>query len=302
MESKKINTIDYLRILGISFVLLGHLYYEPGSIGKRLDAWIYTFHMPLFFCISGLLHKDGFKKSLNTMLSMIFIFILFNIPYIIKDSNNINSIINFKIPNTPTWFFLTLGGVKLVCYKITKARGIIFTIVSMAFIVAYHNYSFSCYQYFLSLSMAIPFYVITALYKNTFVNMSKRKFMMLIFILLSVSCSLLHGRCDMYQGIYWKSILLYIFMAYAAILPLYSISEYLSKKITNSNIIFYISRSTGLIVATHYIITTSFRKMEIGNIPYNIIITIILLILYYPICKWVYSHAKFLIGKLQLIK
>lgn len=48
--------------------------------------------------------------------------------------------------------------------------------------------------------------------------------------------------------------------------------------------------------------TTSFRKMEIGNIPYNIIITIILLILYYPICKWVYSHAKFLIGKLQLIK
>lgn len=30
MESKKINTIDFLRILGISFVLLGHLYYEPG--------------------------------------------------------------------------------------------------------------------------------------------------------------------------------------------------------------------------------------------------------------------------------
>ncbi len=296
------NLLDYLRVLGISFVLLGHLYYEPESIGKKFDAWIYTFHMPLFFFISGLFHKDGFKKNLNALLSMVFVFLLFNIPYVLKNPEYVSAILKFKIPNVPTWFFLTLGGVKLICYKITYMRGSILVLISLIFIVLYHNYRFTCHQYLLSFSMAIPFYVLTALYKDYLVSMTRKKWLMFIFISLSVGCSLLHGRCDMYQGIYWRSILLYVLMAYFAILPLYSFSEYLWRKVRPNEIIFYLSRTTGFIVATHYMITTSFRKIELGGIVVNVIISVALLLLYYPICKWVYSRARFLIGKVQFIK
>ena len=235
----KPNSIDYLRILGISFVILGHLYYEPGSIGKKFDAWIYTFHMPLFFVISGLLHKDGFKKNLNTLLSMILIFLIFNIPYIIKNPSNVQNILyKFSIPNTPTWFFIILGLVKFICYKITPTRGFVLISISIVFIVVYHNYEFDCYRLLLPLSMAIPFYVLTVLYKDTINNLPKNKILMYTLLIFSVCCSLLHGRCDMYNGIYWKSIIFYIFMAYSAILPLLSFTEYLSNKNKiNSNFI-----------------------------------------------------------------
>lgn len=49
-EKKRIVWIDQLRAIAFYFVGLGHLnsYYGP------LNVWIYSFHMPMFFLISGL--------------------------------------------------------------------------------------------------------------------------------------------------------------------------------------------------------------------------------------------------------
>ena len=52
---KRIEWIDALRGIGLFFVVLGH------SFGYRWDPvrlWIYSFHMPLFFFISGLTFRD----------------------------------------------------------------------------------------------------------------------------------------------------------------------------------------------------------------------------------------------------
>lgn len=45
--------VDALRALGITFVLLGHTV----GIGPGVMKYIYVFHMPLFFFVSGYLHK-----------------------------------------------------------------------------------------------------------------------------------------------------------------------------------------------------------------------------------------------------
>lgn len=54
-QSKRILWIDYCKVIGICLVLIGHTY--PNN---PITDWLYSFHMPLFFFISGLtLKKTG---------------------------------------------------------------------------------------------------------------------------------------------------------------------------------------------------------------------------------------------------
>jgi fucose 4-O-acetylase-like acetyltransferase len=65
----RINWIDYAKGLGIVLVVMGHalrgeLAAAQGNdlfLAQQIDAWIYAFHMPLFFFLSGL-----FARSLRT--------------------------------------------------------------------------------------------------------------------------------------------------------------------------------------------------------------------------------------------
>ena len=62
---KRIEWIDALRGIGLFFVVLGH------SFGYRWDPvrlWIYSFHMPLFFFISGLTFRDESGPFLRFVL------------------------------------------------------------------------------------------------------------------------------------------------------------------------------------------------------------------------------------------
>lgn len=58
--AKRISWIDTAKGIGISFVVLGHyiqtLYVRSGG-GEFAFYWIYSFHMPLFFFLSGLVYK-----------------------------------------------------------------------------------------------------------------------------------------------------------------------------------------------------------------------------------------------------
>lgn len=71
----RIEYIDILRAIGILFMIVGHL--EIG--GTRMDHIIHSFHMPLFFIISGYFYKTGeIKKQIahkvRTILVPYFVF------------------------------------------------------------------------------------------------------------------------------------------------------------------------------------------------------------------------------------
>ena len=57
---KRYRQLDYAKALGILLVVLGHTIYEISkngintNFGNHLNNWIYCFHMPLFFVLSGL--------------------------------------------------------------------------------------------------------------------------------------------------------------------------------------------------------------------------------------------------------
>lgn len=56
-QRTRIPLLDTAKVIAISLVILGHLY--PHVFGlSYVRSWIYHFHMPLFFLISGYLHRS----------------------------------------------------------------------------------------------------------------------------------------------------------------------------------------------------------------------------------------------------
>ena len=57
--TKRLPYLDYARLSVAYLVILGHLIPADDRV---LRPYIYAFHMPLFFIISGMLHKN--KESI----------------------------------------------------------------------------------------------------------------------------------------------------------------------------------------------------------------------------------------------
>ncbi|MBC2606611.1 acyltransferase family protein [Pelagicoccus albus] len=54
-HAKRTHWLDLLKAVGMLLVVYGH----SGSTSPEVDQWIYSFHMPLFFLVSGYLFKDS---------------------------------------------------------------------------------------------------------------------------------------------------------------------------------------------------------------------------------------------------
>lgn len=69
-DKKRIAYLDYARIFASFLVIYGHLY-TPNP-DNYIRVFIYQFHMPLFFFVSGMLHKYNgqiqIRKYIKTML------------------------------------------------------------------------------------------------------------------------------------------------------------------------------------------------------------------------------------------
>ena len=68
----RVRWLDTARCIGIFLVILGHISF--GTVfGYSVKNWIYSFHMPLFFFLAGLTHKEmnfagSIKKAARQLL------------------------------------------------------------------------------------------------------------------------------------------------------------------------------------------------------------------------------------------
>lgn len=97
MNQKRLDYLDMVKGVGIFFVALGHVEY----ISTPLRVWISSFHMPLFFIVSGLLMaiknepNADFKASVIRKFKGIIIpYIWFSLSYFIIDIFNLYIIKN----------------------------------------------------------------------------------------------------------------------------------------------------------------------------------------------------------------
>ena len=75
-NNKRLDYLDVAKGIGILLVILGHC--QLGRIG-RAHSLIYSFHMPLFFFLSGFVYKDYeikifLKKKIRGLLLPVIVF------------------------------------------------------------------------------------------------------------------------------------------------------------------------------------------------------------------------------------
>lgn len=64
MNNQRILYIDYVKALAMILVIMGHVNFANHDI----KAWVYSFHMPVFFFITGFVIKTGGKLLVSTQL------------------------------------------------------------------------------------------------------------------------------------------------------------------------------------------------------------------------------------------
>lgn len=100
MNGKRLDYLDMVKGVGIFFVVLGHIEY----ISNPLRVWISSYHMPLFFIVSGLLMavKNEPARDLGDSIKrkargIIIPYLWFSLAYFIIDIANVYIIKNIDL-------------------------------------------------------------------------------------------------------------------------------------------------------------------------------------------------------------
>lgn len=237
---ERIKWIDVARGYGIILVIIGHLEL-PG-----IRNYIYTFHLPLFFFISGYLfeRKISFRNFLKSKIKNILIpyfalsgmIVLFNAVYrrYFWNISNIwegvrKDVIDYLWQNRAStlWFLTCLFLVNLIFWLLLKfTNSIQWTGLAVLILLVagidYYKYIGQTLPWNIDVSfMALPFFYAGFLFKNSyeyhriFFKDSRRWLLLILFAIVNILCSyvsrMLTGwHVDMYGNSYGIISLTYI--------------------------------------------------------------------------------------------
>lgn len=329
MEKKRDATIDIAKGIGIYLVCLGHT-----TSNEILLKWLCSFHMPLFFFLSGIFHSqtekyfEFLKKKIRALLVpylffaiTLFMFFLLiskkigfsageNLP--VKE-NFIGIFIGTVIKNFSRvdwgghlWFLLALFLIVNIMYLLKKINlkiQILINILMILFnIYLSKKIDFYLPWCFLTVLMAFNFYWIGNYLKNDILNRKNIPNLILLgLLIINLVTSYLNGKVDMWSNSYGNLILFFL-GAYSGILFLVF---FIKKFILNNEFLEYIGKNSIVILAFHMRGITLIRVILIFflglNMPKNIIFDLtfsfIEILICIPIIIFLNKCFPYLIGK-----
>lgn len=329
-QNKRIVWVDIAKGIGILLVLIGHISQNP-----YISSFIYCFHMPLFFIISGYLYKDKpqyIRKKMKTILLpyLFFAIISFVYWYFIERNirgqtvNPINIFLNIWLArggndnyifNVALWFLPCLLIVEIVFHSLIKRIKSIKHLSVVMFIFSILGYAYAkldlirlpfCIDVALT---AIVFYFFGYCWKNklesNFIKFNKirKSILFCICLLVTIILSQLITSIDMNN-------LQYPFYIFLYILPIFGflIIYIISTSIKQNKILQYLGTNTLIIMGVHEPIKRALIEIihRILNISIEmlrknflgiIFVTIILTLICIPIIFIIKRYLPFLIGR-----
>ena len=162
VRENRLEWIDWMKAIGIYLIVLGHFY----SVGEK---WIYVFHVPLFFVISGFLtskesecRKFWQKLWYNLVVPML-IMASMNFVYacVIQQLHGTfelktfywffrNVLFGMVAGFDNLWFVYTLILLKIICQFFTSRKWLFaLTVVMLTLACAYNHVDMSTMPFFL---------------------------------------------------------------------------------------------------------------------------------------------------------
>lgn len=272
---KRIEWIDSLKGFGMVCVSLGHL-----CCGLLLERYIYSFHMFLFFFISGYLHsntKTRFSAYLSKKTKTLFIpflfwntassavSFLFHTPF--RESIRQFLVLDGEMCwNIPIWFLLLLYMVEIVFFGIEKyiPKGKHYLI---PFLYLYWLFIPNRNIFFKLniLPVCLLFYLLGNTFRNhseTYFGKSESKSKSILFALLFLSISILFGvflnKRISFNGADFGNVFYCSLAAFSGV-SFYILIFRKIRILGTNKILTYIGRNSLIIMATQYWFVTFFN-------------------------------------------
>ena len=186
MENKRIYLFDNLKFLLILSVVIGH-FAEVGTgksdIYKSIFLFIYTFHMPLFLFISGMLHKNKSitqKVVMYVSLGFVSKIVIFIARYIANGKASFSLLSDSYLP----WYMFVMAMFIAMSYFLRNTNKVFVLIISVA-VACFVGYDSSIgdYLYLSRFIVFYPFFVMGEMAgTRTVISINKNKLMKLVSV------------------------------------------------------------------------------------------------------------------------
>lgn len=279
-ENDRLKWVDYAKAIGISLVVYGHVARGLVNAGimpdspsyQYIDSVIYTFHMPLFFFLSGLFLKSsfeskGFGRALGSKVdAIIYPYILWSllqggVEVALSSYTNGNVSVGdvlslFTSPRAQFWFLYALFLVFLTSLLVmhlagTRALPVLF-IVSIVLYLSLLKFDFVV-DFVLE---NLVFFLVGAVFQQTkLIRFNSTIILCVILLITMVGQYSFHSFGYTYLD---RGVLLLI-LSVVSILAVVSISDWLSR--FNLSLITYIGASSMAIYLMHILAGSGLRVM-----------------------------------------
>lgn len=314
IERKRLTYLDMVKGFGILLVILGHTYPDSNSI----KIWIYSFHMPLFFIISGILlnHTNTEDKDIKSIIiskfkSLIIPYIFFELLaifiWMILNEFTLNAlrwnIIDSLLMYTragATWFLPCLFVAELlfiVLRKNIKNDYILMAVSLILFLIPLivnidNHYIIVVLRCFIALGfLTLGYYSYKYIIKS---SLSYRAIGILVVI--NIILSYINGYVDLWS-LTFNNQFIYIV---CSVIGSFSLIL-LFKKVKEINMIKYFGTNTLIIMSTHQmilnIIIVKFTNMDYYGYIVGIGIFLLIALMEIPIIHIINNYIPFMIGK-----
>lgn len=332
LQNNRILWVDIAKGIGILLVLIGHI-----SQNQYISSFIYSFHMPLFFMISGYLYnnkKNYIKKKIKSILIpyLFFAIISFIYWYCIErnlreqDVSPINAFINIWLArggnsnyvfNIALWFLPCLLFVEIIFHLLQrriKNNKILSVIIFIFSIIGYIYAKLNLVRLPLCIDIsftAIAFYFLGYLWRNECeYYFEKLKLSKVTKIFIFGICFLFIAVFSQFSTNIDMNNLQFPFYICLYILPIvgFFMIYIISTVIKQNKILQYLGNNTLIIMGVHepikrIIIELLHRIFKIQteilrvNFIWIILTTIVLLLVCLPIIYIINNYLPFLIGR-----
>lgn len=253
---KRLEVFDIAKGIGIILMVLGH------CCGIRLYNWIYCFHMPLFFVMSGMFFIPGkynflefLQKRIKQLMIplIIFLFVIVVLYLILLPEKNILSSFRLGLPGA-LWFLWVLFLLEMFYFGIDRALKsnkyilLSFAVLSAIFAKWLDVNSYGIRSWYVNaIFVALPFYCIGNIFSRQLkiiVSISMKNVYVVFLSVLLIILPLVVTYHTNKTILIWNSkipspILLYYSLAICGTVGVFYISKFFDE--TNSKIITVLS-------------------------------------------------------------
>lgn len=314
---QRIEYLDVAKLIGLALVRFCHIPTQTGIF----HIWVYSFHMPLFFLLSGMFFKPKNFSIKRVVIQLLIPFILFNVlAILIPVLINLVLYRTFNSPQLhfeqwlmgeyvigPSWFLLSLFSIRISCgyiYKYGNTRSLLIaTIMLLVVFMLTENSSVWNVLNLGSTVLGLPFYLIGFMTKEFIIKYINYGGIWITILMVAVSClSVFNDQVGLHEHSYGNYMVAFLFYGLVGTAVLVRLSQYIR---IPYNILDTFMQGALFFICMH---TLMFEYMLLmwnkltGDFSGNtliekIIVTIFTFVISYFVIRYMLKYTPILLGK-----